>query len=73
VLCPRRVANPFWRHGPMAGMEEVRRIVGVELSDAEAEALATYYANLARSVAAFPADDLRRTEPPLRSIPGPVL
>jgi len=57
----------------MAGMEEVRRIVGVELSDAEVEALATYYANLARSVAAFPADDLRRTEPPLRSIPGPVL
>jgi len=57
----------------MAGMEEVRRIVGVELSDAEAEALATYYANLARSVAAFPADDLRRTEPPLRSIPGPAL
>ena len=57
----------------MAAMEEVRRIVGVELSDAEAEALATYYANLARGVAAFPAKDLKRTEPPLRSIPGPVL
>jgi len=54
-------------------MEEVRRIVGVELSDAEAEALATYYASLAPSVAAFPAADLKRTEPPLRSIPGPVL
>ena len=51
----------------------MRQIVGVELSDAEAEALATYYTNLARSVAAFPAEDLRRTEPPLRSIPGPVL
>jgi hypothetical protein len=55
------------------GMEEVRRIVGVELTDGEAEALATYYANLADGVAAFPADDLKRTEPPLRSIPGPVL
>jgi hypothetical protein len=54
-------------------MEEVRRIVGVELTDGEAEALATYYANLADGVAAFPADDLKRTEPPLRSIPGPVL
>ena len=57
----------------MAAMDEVRRIVGVELTDAEAEALATYYANLARSVAPFPAEDLKRTEPPLRSIPGPVL
>jgi len=53
--------------------DEARRIVGVELSDAEAEALAAYYANLARSVAAFPASDLKRTEPPLRSIPGPVV
>jgi hypothetical protein len=52
-------------------MEEVRRIVGVDLSDAEAEALAAAYAAIARSVAAFPADDLKRTEPPLRSIPGP--
>jgi hypothetical protein len=57
----------------MTGMDEVRRIIGVDLTDAEAEALATYYANLARSVAAFPAEDLKRTEPPLRSIPGPVL
>ena len=57
----------------MAAMDEVRRIVGVELSQTEAEELATYYANLARSVAAFPAQDLKRTEPPLRSIPGPVL
>ena len=57
----------------MVAMDEVRRVVGVELTDAEVEALATYYANLARSVAAFPAEDLKRTEPPLRSIPGPVL
>ncbi len=51
---------------------EVRRVVGVALSDAEVQALATYYANLARSVAAFPAEDLKRIEPPLRSIPGPA-
>ena len=54
-------------------MDEVRQIVGIALSDTEAEALATWYAALARSVAAFPAEDLRRTEPPLRSVPGPVL
>jgi cytochrome c553 len=54
-------------------MEEVRRIVGVELSDAEVEALAAWYANLARGVAAFPAEDLKWTEPPLRSVPGPVI
>jgi len=53
-------------------MDEVRQIVGVELSDAEAEALAAWYATLARSVAAFPAEDLKRTEPPLRSVPGPL-
>jgi hypothetical protein len=56
----------------MAPMEEMRHIVGADLSDAEAEALAAWYANLARSVAAFPADDLKRVEPPLRSLPGPV-
>jgi hypothetical protein len=54
-------------------MEEVRQIVGVELSDAEAEALAAWYANLARAVAAYPAEDLKRIEPPLRSVPGPVV
>jgi hypothetical protein len=56
----------------MAPMEEMRHIVGAELSDAEAEALAAWYANLARSVAAFPADDLKPVEPPLRSLPGPI-
>jgi cytochrome c553 len=56
----------------MAPMEEMRHIVGADLSDAEAEALAAWYANLARSVAAFPGDDLKRVEPPLRSLPGPV-
>ncbi|MCA1646748.1 MAG: hypothetical protein LC797_15260 [Chloroflexi bacterium] len=53
--------------------EVVRDIVGVELSDAEAEALTAWYANIARSVAAFPAQDLKWTEPPLRSVPGPVV
>jgi hypothetical protein len=53
--------------------EEVRRIIGIEMSDAEAGALAAAYANIARGVSAFPAEDLKGTEPPLRSIPGPVL
>jgi cytochrome c553 len=53
--------------------DEVRRIVGVALSDAEAQALAAWYASLARNVAAFPAEALKQTEPPLRSVPGPVL
>jgi len=52
-------------------IDELRRIVGVELSDPDAEALATWYANLARSVATFPAQDMKDVEPPLRSIPGP--
>ena len=56
----------------MTAMDEVRQIVGGELSDAEAEALATWYANLVGSVAAFPAEELKRTEPPLRSVPGPA-
>jgi len=53
--------------------EEIRRIIGVELSAQDAEALAAWYASFARGVAAFPAADLRRVEPPLRSMPGPAL
>ena len=53
--------------------EEIRGIVGVELSEQDAEALAAWYANFARGVAAFPAADLRRVEPPLRSVPGPAV
>jgi hypothetical protein len=52
-------------------MEDLRQILGVDLSDEEATALAAAYASLARGVAAFPADDLRTVEPPLHSIPGP--
>jgi hypothetical protein len=57
----------------MTSMHDIRRIVGVDLSDAEAEALAALYANIAGGVADFPADDLKQTEPPLRSVPGPVV
>jgi hypothetical protein len=53
--------------------DEIRTIVGIELSDQDAEALAGWYAGFARGVAAFPADDLKRVEPPLRSVPGPVV
>ena len=51
--------------------ETVRRVVGAELSDEEAEALLGWYATIARGVAAFPASDLKDVEPPLRSVPGP--
>jgi hypothetical protein len=51
----------------------IREIVGIDLSDQDAEALAAWYAGFARGVAAFPAADLKRVEPPLRSTPGPVL
>jgi hypothetical protein len=51
--------------------DEVRRVVGLELSDQEVAALIEGYASLERNVAAFPAADLKRVEPPLRSIAGP--
>ena len=54
-----------------AAGEAVRQVVGAELSDAEAAALADCYAALARGVAAFPQADLKAVEPPLRSTPGP--
>ena len=53
--------------------DEIRQIVGIELSDQDAEALAGWYAGFARGVAAYPAADLKRVEPPLRSVPGPVV
>jgi hypothetical protein len=49
----------------------VREAVGGGVSDAEAEALAAYYTTLARAVAAFPTEQLRDVEPPLRSTAGP--
>jgi hypothetical protein len=54
-----------------AELDRVRATIGTELSDAQAEALATYYAALSRAVAAFATDELRNVEPPLASTPGP--
>jgi hypothetical protein len=53
------------------GQDEIRRILGVEVSAQDVEALAGWYAGFARQVAAYPQDDLKRVEPPLRSVPGP--
>jgi hypothetical protein len=53
--------------------DEIRRVVGGQISDLDAEALAGWYGNFARGVAAFPAVDLHGVEPPLRSMPGPIL
>lgn len=52
-------------------LQRVRAVLGANLTDAEADALAAWYASLSRAVAAFPSDALRAVEPPLRSIPGP--
>jgi cytochrome c553 len=52
--------------------DEIRRIIETELSEQDAEALAGWYAGFARGVASYPPDDLKRVEPPLRSVPGPV-
>jgi len=49
----------------------VGQIIGNQVTDAEATALAEWYAALARGVAAYPQADLKGVEPPLRSTPGP--
>ena len=49
----------------------MRQLIGADLTDAETAALIDWYANLARGVTRFPAADLKRVEPPLRSLPGP--
>jgi hypothetical protein len=49
----------------------VRGVIGEAVTDDEAAALAANYATLAKAVRAFPTDELRATEPPLRSTPGP--
>ena len=49
----------------------VRQIIGNQVTDAEATALAEWYAALGSSVAAYPRADLKGVEPPLRSTPGP--
>jgi len=47
----------------------VRQTIAAELTADDVAALAAWYAGLSGSVARFPADDLRRAEPPLRSVP----
>jgi len=51
--------------------QHVREVIGTQLTDAEAEALAAYYEALSRAVQTFATDELRNVEPPLRSVPGP--
>jgi hypothetical protein len=51
--------------------EEIRRVIVADLSQPELQALVDWYTAQARLVAAFPADDLKAVEPPLRSLPGP--
>jgi len=51
--------------------EQVRDIIGPQVTDAEAQALAEWYAALSKGVAAFPLPSLTQVEPPLRSTPGP--
>ena len=50
--------------------EEIRRVFGPDLTINEVQALAEWYATQSRLVGAFPADDLKGVEPPLRSVPG---
>jgi hypothetical protein len=47
----------------------VRQTIGAELAADDVAALVAWYAVLSAGVARFPADDLRRAEPPLRSVP----
>jgi hypothetical protein len=53
----------------VADKAELERLLGVALTDAEAQALLQSYQTLASLAAQF--TDLRDTEPPLRSIAGP--
>ena len=53
-------------------VQYVHQVIGAELSAAQADALAAYYAGLSQAVATFAADQLRAFEPPLRSVPGPT-
>jgi hypothetical protein len=51
--------------------EVIRRdlLPELNLTDADAQALAATYAALVSAVAAFPYAELRQVEPPLRSVP----
>jgi hypothetical protein len=56
---------------PVVAREQIRVIVGFELSDEEADALVATSASLSRAVAEMPRAELRRVDPPLRSTPAP--
>jgi hypothetical protein len=43
----------------------------LRVTDEEAEHLAAAYRSIERGLAAFPVDELKHVEPPLRSVPGP--
>ena len=58
--------------GEKLSAEEILRVVGDSVTPDEVKALADWYATQSALVAAFPADDLKSVEPPLRSIPGPT-
>jgi hypothetical protein len=51
--------------------EHIRQVVtsNVELTPAEVDALVATYSALARAVRGFPEQEVRRIEPPLRSVP----
>ena len=55
----------------MTDNRQVMAVLGPNVSDDEAAALANWYSNLARGVAAMPEVDLKGIEPPLRSVAGP--
>ena len=52
--------------------DDVRRLIGTQLTDMEASGLADWYAALSAAIGRFPAADLQRVEPALRSTPGPA-
>jgi len=56
-------------HPPALPDAYVRQTIAAELASDDVAALVAWYASLSAGVARFPADDLRRTEPPLRSVP----
>jgi hypothetical protein len=56
---------------PVVAREQIRAIVGSELTDEEADALVATLASLSRAVTDMPRAELRKVDPPLRSTPAP--
>lgn len=65
------MGGPQWLPMSPLSPEDVRKLVGMQMTDTEANALAAWYAPLRAALAAFPEADLRQVEPPLHSIPAP--